>query len=287
MSMRPSSSGAGSSASAPRGSIYNAPLEMDIDLWNRLSGSPDFRASTPSQASSALARSESMESLDIGEPVIKGRKELDSVVHVHEVPGDEFAYAYFERDSGARTLVAPNKERVNNFNPVVPRVVLADAVFWQPLLTNDGRSGHRFQLFHNNEPTAHLEVFHDTASIQKITLFHGLYTKLAHTAKLIDKRSIVSFTPPQQHIHRLHEMLNSLNETELYLPVNEVVVGRAMQTNSLMQLQIPHIYAEHPISATAQHAWAETSRLLSELSSVVVSCVESHNYAEFQRVGLM
>lgn len=283
MSMRPSSS----TEAGPSGSIYEAPLEMDLALWNKLSGSPDFRASTPSQASSALARSESMDSLDIGEPMVRGRKELDSVVHVNEVPGDSFAYVYFERDSGTKTLVAPNGEHVNNFNPVVPRVVLAEAVLWQPLLSHDGRTGDKFQLMHQNEPTAHLEVFYDHERIQKIVIVHGLYTKLAYCAKLIDKRSVLSFTPPRQHIHRLHDMLRSLKETELYLPVNEIVVGRAMQQGTLLQVQIPAAYATHPQAPNAGRVWTETSRLLTELSSVVVGCIEAHNYSEFRRVGLM
>jgi hypothetical protein len=228
-----------------------------------------------------------MESLDIGEPLIRGRKELDSVVHVNEVPGDSFAYAYFERDSRTRTLVAPNGEHVNNFNPVVPRIVLADAVFWQPLLSHEGRTGHKFQLVNNNEPTAHLEVFHDNESIQKIVLVHGLYTKLAYAAKLVDKHSIIAFTPPNQHIHRLHGLLRSMKDTELYLPVNEIVVGRAMQLSTLLQTQIPAAYATHSDASNAGRVWAETSRLLTELSSVVVNCVEAHNYAEFRRVGLL
>ena len=270
----------------PSDFLYNVPLEMDLELWDKLTGSPDFRARTPSQASSILARSDSMESFDIGEPYVKGRKELDSVVHVNEVPGDAFAYCYFERDEGTKTLVAPNGERVNNFNPVVPRVVLADSVFWQPLLGHDSRTGHKFQLVYNNEPTAHLEVFHDTQSIQKILLVHGLYTKIAHTAKLIDRRSVVAFTPPNKHIHSLRALLQSLKDTELYLPVNEVVVGRALQRDSLMQLQIPQVYATHEDVHVANNVWTETSILLSDLTSVVVDCVEAHNYSEFKRIGL-
>lgn len=285
--MRPSASSSFGGGSAP-GSIYDAPLEMDVALWDELSGSPDFRASTPSQASSALARSESMESLDLGDPVMaQNRKELDSVVHVHDVPGDEFAYAYFERDSGTRTLVAPNNERVTNYNPVVPRVVRADAVVWQPLLGHDGREGHKFQLVHEGEPTAHVEVFHDHEKIQKIVLVHGLYTKLAWAAKLVDRRSMVAFTPPEQHIHRLNAMLGSLTETEVYLPVNEVVVGKAMQVGTLLPLAVPPVYAARADAPQAELVWRETSRLLTELSSVVVNCVEHHNTSEFRRVGLL
>ena len=158
--------GSGGAGDAEIGSLFGKTL--DSDLWARLAGSPMMRPNTPLSDVSSLHfdRAESVDGdkmdidfadLNIDASSHAGGVLLDSVVHTHALPVD-FAYAYFERDTGVAQLRAPNGKLVSNANPVVPRVVYADACVWQPVLSSCGKFGHKFMLLHGEAIFGCVEV---------------------------------------------------------------------------------------------------------------------------------
>jgi len=278
------------------GSLLGAPVSTE--LWDRLSGSPVLRSTTPSEVPSlCFERSDSVNDMevDMSELSISGGESggiiLDSVIHVHELPS-VFAYAYFERDAGVCILNSPGGTRVANSNPVVPRVVVSDAVLWLPLISSNGQTGHKFLLTKDGVVQAHIEVFLDNenaSSLSRVLLVHGLYSNFAHVAKLIDKHSILEFNSIQSHIEKLYETMSSITEDAMYLPVNEVLVGLSLSPTSSDSLQasVPDQLASHPHASVVSMVWKDTKEQLHQLSSLVTNCIHQHNTFEFTRAGVM
>ena len=288
-----------STGDAEVGSLFGKPL--DCNLWERLAGSPVIRATTPSEVPSLhFERAESvddgmdidMSEMSIDGPTPAGNVTLDSVVHTHELPA-EFAYAYFERDTGTAQLRAPNGHVVSNSNPVVPRVVHADALAWQPVLSSDGHMGHKFLLLHGGTVQAHVEAFLESdtigASLNRVLVVHGLYSTLAHTAKLVDRHSLLEFNSVESHVQRLYTTMSSIEEDAMYLPVAELLIGSTLAPSSPTRLHavVPTAYQAHPQAPLAAHVWERTTQQLSQLSNLVTNCINQHNMHEFTRSHVM
>lgn len=269
-------------------------VTLNVDLWDRLSGSPIVRSTTPSEAPSLNSdfgdhmNDVNTDMLELNISTEVERMALDSVVHVHELP-PSFAYAYFERESGLSFLNAPNGQKVANNNPVMPRVVTADVVLWMPVVSVTGDTGHRFLLVEEDVTQAHIDIFlgrDNQHSGDRIVIVHGLHSNFAHTAKLVDNNSIIEFNSIQSHVEKLHKTMLTINEDEMYLPVNEILIGSLLSLSNTTQLElnVPKQFASHPRAIFAAPVWRQTLQQLSYLSSLVTNCVQLHNNTEFARV---
>lgn len=254
------------------------------DLWARLSGSPVLRPTTPSVTSSLPPEridEVDEEMSDVGSPAM-----LDSLVHLHELPPN-FAYAYFERDCGVSDIETPNGVVVGNRLPVVPRVVLADSIQWKPVLSSSGLQGHRFELLFDGALQAHVEVFTDATSIHRVAFVHAHYTTLARAAGTIDRGALIEFNSPTSHLAKLQAALtNGVGQLQCYLPVNEVVVGSALDPNFGLPLA-PHArHAKNPLWGVAAAVWRRTREEMHAISNVARDASERHNASELARSGL-
>ena len=275
------------------GSLFGPSIDAtDVALWERLSGSPIVRATTPSEAPSSVHLGAGMD-VEMDVERTDGSVVLDSVVHLHETPV-EFAYCYFERDAGTAQLRAPSGAIVTNSDPVRPRVVEADVVVWQPVLGADGRTGHKFLLAKDGVVQAQLEAYLETdtdfaSPLQRVLAVHGLYTTLAHTAHLVDRHSLLEFNSVETHTQRLYDMLSSIDSDQLYLPVNELVIGSALAPTSPTRLlaTVPPALAAHPHAAHVSGLWDRVVSELHQLSSLVTNCIHQHNTHEFTRNNCM
>lgn len=280
------------------GSLFGPPIEGS-ELWEKLAGSPIVRATTPSDAPSSLHfdRADPMDDVEMEMCELSLASDdsvLDSVVHLHELPAD-FAYSYFEREESETTPVrAPNGRMVPNANPVLPRAVHADAVVWHPTIAADGASGHRYSLELGGVAQARIEVFLEDESdgdapIAHVFAVHGLYSHLAHAAKLVDQHSVLRFSSPQTHKASLYEMLSCIDRDTIYLPVNEIVVGSALAPTSASRLRVlvPAATSGHPHARHAARVWERATAELHALSTLVTNCANQHNLHEFTRTGRM
>ena len=253
------------------------------DLWAKLAGSPVLRPTTPSVTSSLPPEridevdEDSMD--DVGSPSI-----LDSIVHLHELPTN-FAYAYWERDEGVSDIATPSGVVVGNRNPVVPRIVLADAVRWLPVLSSGGLQGHRFELLVDAKLQAHVEVFTDSKVVHRVAFVHSSYNQTARAAATIDRNALIEFNSPTLHLKKLQATLASgVGSSCMYLPTSEVVIGSALAPTMPL---LPHErHAKNPLWAAAGAVWRRTLHEMQLISSLVYAASEKHNSSELARSGL-
>jgi len=264
-----------------QGSIFGSALSTD--LWNRLAGSPMLRPATPSVASSLALDKGHDDSMDVAmtddhdAPAM-----LDSVVHLHELPG-HFLYAYFERDTASARLQTPSGALVMNSFPVKPRIVCASRIAWRPVLGHDGTTGHRFDFVNEDgEIEAHAEVFVSSTQIQRVALVHRMFTPNARASGLVDQNSLLEFNSPVSHHERLVSFLSVLPTGQLYLPVNELAMG----SQASLPVEIDGRHVSNPMSATAAVVWEHTRKQLSSISEIAVRAANQHNCSEFSRAGL-
>jgi hypothetical protein len=260
--------------------------QKSLDLWNRLSGSPELHPTTPSVTSSlALERPDDvdMEAHDAGDA--RGPAVLESVVHLHELP-ESYAWAYFERDAGVADIQTPSGHVVANERPVVPRVVRADRVVWKPVVSPEAMSGHRFEMMHNGELQGHIEVFVDAHSVRRAAFVHRTFSKLARSAGMVDEGSLVEYNSPTNHLHNLQTFLATLDPNKLYLPVAEVAVGPAMDVDFGIALVVDPRHARNPTAAVAPAVWRRVREEATAIWRVARSAAEAHNASELGRTGL-
>ena len=262
--------------------------ETSLKIWDTLSGSPVLRAATPSNTSSvAYPRAESVDSMDLDEHERDEAAQhgvacdCESVVDVFDEFGD-FCVMCFERVRGCKSMIAPNGKKIQNYNPVLPLVVAADAVVWAPLLDSRGNEGHRFALSRGGAEQAKIEAFADAGGLTKIVVVHGTHTRLGHASGTTAKCSILKFATPQQHVAKLQAIVN--DRTTMYLPVNEIVVGPALGRLSLACAQG---FEAHALAPVALLAWNATKEALGAISDLTRTHIDAHNRTEFARVGLV
>jgi len=262
------------------GSLYGAAL--NADLWARLAGSPVLRPRSPSLASSlAIDRPEDgvmdIDSIDeSGAPCM-----LDSVVHLHELP-DNYAYAYFERDTLPECVQTPAGAVVFNGFPCRPRVVHASQIVWKPVLGNDGLSGHRYDFIDDGEVQAHAEVFVSANVIHRVALVHRLFTPVSRASGLVDKASMLEFNSPSAHMHRLRCFLGAIPSGQFYIPVNELSCGSQLD----MPIEIDPIHYRNPSACAAEAVWTRAKLELRSIAELATTAARAHNKSEFARAGL-
>lgn len=265
-------------------SIYHTNLDVANvpDLWSRLVGSPVLRPSTPSIASSlAIDRMDVImetDAIDEGhDPPL-----LDSLVHLHELPGTEFAYAYLERDVDSAPVTTPAGVCVFNGRPIRPRVVCADRIVWRPVLGRDGVAGHRYDLIHDGELQAHVEVFVSATAVHRVALVHRLFTPTAIASGLVDRGSFLEFNSPSSHLGRLQKFLSAVPAGQFYAPVNECLLGRQFE----LPVEVDARHANNPSASVADLVWRHAGVELEKISELAGRASLAHNHSEFCRCGL-
>jgi hypothetical protein len=259
------------------------------DLWARLAGSPELRPATPSIVSSLPIHDRHDQELtdadmDAGE-ASGGLPMLESVVHLHELPS-QFAFAYFERDGGCADIQTPSGHVVANERPVVPRVVLADRVVWEPVVASDELTGHRFRFMVADEPQGHVEAFVDATSVRRVLFAHKNYSLAGRAAGLVDRGALVEYVSPTTHFHGLRAALAALRGDQFYTPTREVAIGTAMHPEFGAPLHIHQRHARNPTAAVAAAVWLRVRQEADAIWEVARAAAEAHNASELGRTGL-
>ena len=223
--------------------------------------------------------------------------EVDSYVQLEDVRsgGETVGYCFFRRDEEAVVQTkGPGGQLLRNFGPVFAKAVHCDAVVWTPLLGNDGSVGHCFVLEFRGAQQARIESFFgDDASATspptRIAVVNALCTPMAMAAKLVDKGSMVEFSPPCRHASKLKKLLDTMQsanrEDDMYLPVKEVVLGPALRHGCFEKLlQLPAHLKEHSHSEHAVRAWERTVDSLRAISDETRRGVTWHNRRELARL---
>ena len=224
-------------------------------------------------------------------------REVDSYVQLEDVRsgGETVGYCFFRRDEEAVVQTkGPSGQLLRNFGPVFAKAVHCDAVVWTPLLGNDGSVGHCFVLEFRGAQQARIESFFgDDASATspptRIAVVNALCTPMAMAAKLVDKGSMVEFSPPCRHASKLKKLLDTMQsanrEGDMYLPVKEVVLGPALRHGCFEKLlQLPAHLKEHSHSEHAVRAWERTVDSLRAISDETRRGVTWHNRRELARL---
>ena len=262
-------------------------MRKSIDLWRRLSGSPELRPKTPSVTSSlALDRVDDDVEMDVDtDGAAVAPTMTESVVHLHELP-DDFCYAYFERGAGVADIQTPCGVVVVNDKPCTPRVVRADAISWRPVLSRDALSGHRFDFMLGGELQAHIEAFVDASSVCRVAFVHGAFSQLARASGLIDLGSLIEYNSPAAHLQKLRDFLVAISPTQLYLPQNEVAIGPAMDADFGLEVKIDPRHSNNPTAAVAPLVWRRVCEETNAIWRVARAASEQHNDSELARCGL-
>ena len=205
--------------------------------------------------------------------------------------GASVAYCFFRRDETATVQTkTPDGRLLRNMSPVFAKPVHADAVVWTPLLGNDGAVGHCFFLELGGVQQARIEAFFgDDATAQsaptRIAVVNALSTPMALAARLVDRGSMVEFSPPHRHASKLKILLDTMtiadSANDLYCPVSEVVLGPALhETHFAALLQLPPCHADHAHFGHAKRAWNQTVTALRAISDQARRGVQWHNRRE-------
>ena len=224
---------------------------------------------------------------------------VDSYVQLEDVRsgGETVGYCFFRRDEEAVVQTkGPGGQLLRNFGPVFAKAVHCDAVVWTPLLGDDGSVGHCFVLEFRGVQKARVESFFgDDASATspptRIAVVNALCTPMAMAAKLVDKGSMVEFSPPCRHASKLKNLLDTLQSStrddELYLPIKELMLGPALRHGCFEKLlQLPTHLKEHSHSEHAVRSWERTVDALHAISDETRRGVTWHNRRELARVYL-
>jgi len=251
-------------------------MELSSDSlmqWELLAGSPMASTACVSlNGGDDISLSLAALDIDAGPPTGM----LDSFVHLDDDldPTDgSVLYAYFDREAGAVPFSA-HGSCVQNFRPVRARPVRCDNVAYAQSVSNYGACGHRFSLSYNNTPTATIEAFETVAGeIDQLLITHAMHSPIGVMAGLIDKSTFLQFCSPENHIAKLERLVFNLEEDQVYLPLNELVVGAAIDTVTLSGEQCER----------ACRAWDVVLRTMRRVSELAWLGVVSHNARELAR----
>jgi mRNA-degrading endonuclease YafQ of YafQ-DinJ toxin-antitoxin module len=213
-------------------------------------------------------------------PVAANRMSLESAVQTFSYCISDFvecAYVFFEH-SKDRVLVSSSCVDGPRYNcrPVLPRAVYVDSVTWNPMICNFGEEGHSYALFHDGQHVASIEV-----TRSRVVICHSSYSPAALDARLIDPATRLVFR--RDHPKILEQVLNNVERDEsiVYLPVSEVLLG-----NMLDKVPLKVMFRDHPLSCNARRVWVETKVFLRSMQALVVYGIKNHNKLEFARVGV-
>ena len=204
---------------------------------------------------------------------------LDSVVHIDDVDlesDDTVAYVYFDREASTQLFTSKDDGRqLYNFRPVRSRAVRCDRVVYAQTVSNYGACGHRFSLTFRGRPTATVAAFETIGCVvDQILLTHASHSPLGVMASLIDKSSFLQFCSPSGHIAKLRRLVDDIRDDEVYLPLNECVLGKAFDSVVL-----------DVADERAKRVWGSVLGSLRGVSDLASRGVVSHNLRELRRVN--
>lgn len=218
---------------------------------------------------------------------------VDSFVNMADVRkgGTAVAYCFFSRDDDAVVQTQATDGRLlRNYSPVFAKPVMCSSVVWTPILGNNGEVGHCFFLEHGGGQQARIEAFFgDDAAASceptRIAVVNRLSTPMAVEAMLVDRGSMLEFSPPSRHAAKLNKLLNTMEASNdvnsLYSPVKEIVLGPAFNKDRFRGLlQLPPHLQGHAHSTHAARAWEKTITALRQVSDETRRGVNFHNKRE-------
>lgn len=259
---------------------YRTTVKMELSpeslqQWTDLSGSPMATTGCCSLDGESLSISLAALDLDTSPPVGL----LDSVVHTDDVDlenDDTVAYVYFDREASTQLFTSKDGGRqLYNFRPVRSRAVRCDRVVYAQTVSNYGACGHRYSLTFRGRPTATIEAFETIGCVvDQILVTHAAHSPLGVMASLIDKSSFLQYCTPSGHIAKLRRLVDDIRDDEVYLPLNECILGRALES---VVLDIS--------DERAKRVWGSVLVSLQSVSDLASRGIVSHNLRELRRVS--
>jgi hypothetical protein len=282
------------------GSMFGSSLGISAGgLWNRLSGSPVLRASssmclnTPPSISSSMSIEDMLESslaASLPTPLMPSPASAPAVAHcatasssppvvesciyLEDLPAMDdakFAFAHFLREDDEVAPFVHAGVTYKNWDPVRPKPIYFERVFWSPVVDADGGEVHCFSFWADEcVATLYATLFaHDAAqgmeALERVSLH-------------VDDRTL-KFHSPSSHLQKLEALLSGPSESDaFYLPLAEVVVGSAALRAS--RVLVDEADRSTAAFANAERAWMSTVGALEVISATVVHGCERHNKTE-------
>lgn len=156
-------------------------------------------------------------------------EDLDSAIHTFSYSAAQLsscAYVFFERQKESVVVACGPQGHRLNVHPVLPRVVNADKVVWQPLLANDGDEGCAFLLHYEGDVAASMEV-----TKSRVVVVHSTYSPMASHAGLVAPSTRLVFE--RSHPEKLRMVMNEIkqNDALIYSPVTEILLGKVARSS--------------------------------------------------------
>ena len=193
--------------------------------------------------------------------VLPGEVAVEGVVTMHDCVGvDNVALVRFAQETNASTLLlGASSPRVRNFDYVVGKPVLADAVSWKPMSAPDGRRGHLFALEHEGRPSSRIEVFvGPQGRLERVAVVDASHSQLAAAWAWPTRRPCFEYAH-RAHLSELRTLVQRMRaDTRVgYVPVLELCVGEALEA-----LPLACCGAEPTALAQAHAAWGSDAPVL-------------------------
>jgi len=272
---------------AAAGSIFGPAIGCGIDdLWSSMAISP------PRTPPSAPIASPSPPPFDIDDSavlsegeVFPGEALVEGVVTMHDCVGlDGVALVRFAQETNASTLLlGASSPRVRNYDYVVGKPVLADAVSWKPMSAPDGLRGHLFTLEHQGRPSSRIEVFlGPQGRLERAAVVDASHSALAVASGIADPSAMLEYAQPERHLAELRALAQRMRTDNRigYVPVLELCVGEALEA-----LPLGCCGAEPTALVQAHAAWATTRRFLGEMSCLAAEGARRHAATELTQAG--
>lgn len=255
------------------GSLYG----KAVSFWDDMTISPPRSpsASPPLLATGAIY--ERLSDLSLTPAVItavaSAPAAVRSLVHVHGVPVEEFAACclmYFE-DAVSEILASPRRR---SLGAVLPRLVFADTIVWNPVISPDGTHGHSFILQLDGETQATVEVIGE-----RIVILQAAFSALAVEAGTASPSTRLVFD--SKYPKELAAVISKVRDDEElgYLPNSDLLVGRQLD-------RIPLKGWSGSDDASARHVWCLTRERLKATNALVSEGVLLQNRRELTSAGV-
>jgi len=292
MSFRPvalARSTADAAGGGARGSLFGPAIGAPKQgLWAEMAVSPprtppSVPLSAPSPPPFALEET----ALLSADQALPGEAVVEGVCTMHDCHGlDALALVRFAQELNASTvLTGTSAPRVRNFDYVLAKPVLADAVVWKPMTAPTGSRGHVFALQCEGRPTSRIEaVVGASGALERLAVVDASFSPLAAAAGMADASAMLAYETPAQHLHELRALGQRMRtDARLgYVPTLEVCVGPALER---LELSACAGGADATALVHARAAWATTRRFLGEMSGLAAANAQRHASTELGQAG--
>lgn len=289
MSIRPTAPArpGADAAPGPRGSLFGPAIgAAGPGLWSSMAVSPprtppSAPLSAPSPPPFALDGVPGEDETLPGEAVVEG---VCTMHDCHQM--DALALVRFAQELHASTvLTGTSAPRVRNYDYVLGKPVLADAVAWRAMTAPTGSRGHVFALEHEGHPTSRIEVVvGPSGALERLAVIDASFSPLAQAAGMADASAMLAYEHPPQHLHELRALGQRMRTDPRlgYVPTLEVCVGPALER---LELSACAGGADATALVHARAAWATTRRFLGEMSGLAAANAQRHAATELGQAG--